>query len=135
MKAIFKIFAAGAIVLSLSACVATSDITSAVSSLTQVQVTPEAVVLASSAFDASKVTATNYLRLRKCDGTNGPVCRDPVLTVKVNQAVQSGTIARNGLKAFARANPGVLGPSGLYNALTGATATLKASLAAYEAAK
>ena len=100
--------------------------------VTGAQVSPQAVVVAASTFDAFEVTATNYLRLRRCTGSNGPICRDPAVTPKIIAAVRAGRVARNNLKAFLRAHPGQLGPTGDYDALIAATQTLQQVLAAYQ---
>lgn len=102
-------------------------------SVTTSKVSPEAIVLAASTFDALEVTATNYLRARRCTGTNGPICRDPAVTPTVIQYVHSGREARNQLKAFLRAHPGELGDAGLYDALTAANSTLQNVLAVFKA--
>jgi hypothetical protein len=99
--------------------------------LTSTEVSPTAVIVAANAFNAVKATATNYIRLPRCTGQNGPACRDPAVAAKIIPAVRSGTIARNGLTTFLRNNPGKLGPSGLYNALVGSTSVLNGIYAQY----
>jgi hypothetical protein len=100
--------------------------------LTGSSVSPTAVIVAGNAFDGVEATATNYLKLAKCTGTNGPVCRNPTATAQIIPAIRAGRIARNNLEAFLQANPGQLGPGGLYNALTAATTTLQSILAQYD---
>ena len=109
-------------------------VASAVSSTVSSEATPKAVAVAISSFDAIKITATNYTRLPRCNGTNGPICRDPALRVKIKQAVAAGTVARNNLKAFLRQNPKSLADAGLYNSLLAAKQTLTDATAAYRAA-
>ena len=92
------------------------------------------LVLARNAFNAAEVTATNFLRVKTCDGTNGPICRPAAATEKIASALLSGRAARNNLRAFMQQHPGQLGPKGLYDALTSATATIKAIRAQYPSA-
>ncbi len=103
----------------------------AYNTVTGATVSPTAVYVAANAFDAVEVTATNYLRLKKCTGTNGPVCRSPAATKQIIPAVRAGRVARTNLENFMAQNPGALGPAGLYNALTAATATLQSIVSQY----
>lgn len=66
-------------------------------------VTPTEVIVAASAFDAVKITATNYLRLPLCP--KAPVCRQKAATAPIIAAIRAGTADRNQLKAAVRANP------------------------------
>lgn len=109
-------------------------VSSAISSAASSEATPKVVAVAISSFDAIKITATNYTRLPRCTGVNGPICRDPALRVKIKQAVAAGTVARNNLKAFLRQNPKSLADAGLYNSLLAAKQTLTDATAAYRAA-
>lgn len=121
--------------LSLTACAETvAKFESAYTTFTSASVSPKAVVVAASAYDVAEITATNYTRLRRCTGTNGPVCRDPALRTKIDGAIYAGRVARNNLKAFLRAHPGQLGPQGDYDALVAATSTLNQATAVYRAA-
>jgi len=116
------------LVLALGGC---AQLTNAYDTLTGVTVSPTAVYVAANAFDAVEVTATNYLKLPKCTGANGPVCRNPTATAQIIPAVRAGRVARTNLESFMAQNPGALGPTGLYNALTSATATLQAIVSQY----
>jgi len=116
------------LVFSLAGC---ASLTNAYNTLNGTSVSPTAVYVAANAFDAVEVTATNYLKLPKCTGSNGPVCRSPVATKQIIPAVRAGRVARNNLETFMAQNPGALGPVGLYNALTTATATLQAIVSQY----
>src|SRR3972149_5455334 len=80
--------------------------------VTSMAVSPEAVVVARTAFNTVEVLATNYQRLPRCTGVNGPLCRDPALRDRIDQAIYAGRKARNELTAFMRAHPGALGPQG-----------------------
>lgn len=98
-------------------------------------VTPKQAVVAMQSYDVVAITATNYMRLRRCDGTNAPICRDPALRSKIDAAILSGRVARNNLKAYLKANPGI---SSIrladYGVLTRATDTLIEATAVYRAA-
>lgn len=111
-----------------------AQVQNAWTTLTGAQVSPQAVIVAANTFDALEATATNYLRLRKCTGTNGPVCRDPAATAKIIPAIRAGRVARNNLEQFLKDHPGQLGPSGLYDALVTANTTLQGVFAQYNVA-
>jgi hypothetical protein len=100
MKKLFLVFALAA---GLAGC---TTIQTAYQAVTGQVVTPQAVIVAANAFDAVKATATNYLRLKKCTGANGPVCRDPAVSAKIIPAIRAGTTDRNALEAAIQANPG-----------------------------
>src|SRR6185312_146307 len=114
--------------LSLGGC---AGLTNAYNTLSGTSVSPTAVYVAANAFDAVEVTATNYLKLKKCSATSGPVCRSVTATKQIIPAVRSGRVARTNLENFMAQNPGALGPVGLYNALTSATSTLQAIVSQY----
>ncbi|WP_027517895.1 hypothetical protein [Bradyrhizobium sp. WSM1417] len=105
-----------------------STVANAISGAT---VNPQAVLVASNIFDGLEVTATNYLRLVKCNGTT-PVCRDPVATRAIIPAIRSGRVARNNLQQFFKDHPGQLGPAGLYDALQKSIGTLQSVFAQYQ---
>src|SRR5665647_934483 len=107
-----KILISLTVVLSLAGC---AKLTADYNAITGATVSPTAVIVAANAFDAVEATATNYLTLKKCSATTGPVCRNVAATKVIIPAVRSGRTARNNLEAFMQANPGVLGPTGLYN--------------------
>ena len=123
-----KILIVATLALSLAGC---AGLTNAYNVLTGASVSPTAVYVAANAFDAVEQTATNYLKLAKCTGNNGPVCRSPAATAQIIPAVRAGRVARTNLENFVAQNPGQLGPTGLYNALTAATATLQAIISQY----
>ena len=123
-----KIIIALALAFGIAGC---ASIQNAYDTLNGTTVSPTAVYVAANAFDAVEATATNYLRLKKCSTTSGPVCRDPSATAKIIPAVRSGRVARTNLEQFMKDNPGALGPVGLYNALTTATSTLQSIVAQY----
>lgn len=141
MKHIFSRLAVTAVLaISLAGCAGTLDkIDSFVSSATSVinsALTPKDVVIAASAYDVVAVTATNYQRLPRCNGSNGPVCRDPAARKKIDAAIYAGRAARNNLKAYLRAHPGVTTVQlADYDTLVAATKTLQDATAAYRAAQ
>lgn len=114
--------------LSLAGC---ANLRNAYDVLTHASVSPTAVIVAANAFDAVQNTATNYLQWTKCTGKNGPICRDPKVTVTIIKAVRSGRVARNNLEQFLQDHPGQLGPQGDYDALIAATNTLKEIITTY----
>jgi hypothetical protein len=130
-----RLFIAAILAVSLAGCAGSlTTIENAYSTLTTASVSPQAVVLAASAYDVVEVSATNYLRARRCTGTNGPVCRDPAVTPTIIATMRSGRVARDKLKQFLRDHPGQLGPKGDYDALIAATDTLRSLTATYQAA-
>lgn len=104
--------------------------------VTSATASPKAILVGIQSFDAVKISATGWLRLRRCNGTNGPVCRDPALVNTVDSAIQTGTSVRNDLKAWLRAHPGStqLGPQALYDQLVAATASIEKAIAVYTTA-
>lgn len=126
-----KLMLAAAMALAISGCTQLQNVWDTV---TSASVTPTTVIIAANTFDALEATATNYLRLPKCTGSNGPVCRDPAATKQIIPAVRAGRVARNNLEQFFKDHPGQLGPSGLYQALTAAINTLQSVFAQYNVA-
>jgi hypothetical protein len=124
-----KLFAL-ALVLALAGC-ASNPFTKVYNIVTGATVDPTSVIVAGNAFDALEASATNYLRLPRCTLNGSPVCRSPKATPKIIQAVRAGRVARNNLESFYAANPGALGPSGLYNALVASINTLQAIFIQY----
>lgn len=123
-----NLFIAFAFAMTLGAC---AELQNAYNVVTGAQVSPAVVSVAVNTFDALEATATNYLRLARCNGANGPICRDPSATKAIVPAIRAGRVARNNLEQFMKDNPGALGPSGLYNALQTASATLQGIYAQY----
>lgn len=103
--------------------------------ITSAKATSKAIVLGIQSFDVAKIGATGWLRLRRCDGTNAPICRDPALLDEVDAAIQDGTKLRNELKAWVRTHPDGIGPQDSYDKLVAATATIEKVVAIYNAAK
>jgi hypothetical protein len=117
-----------ALALGVTAC---ANLKNDLAVLTSTQVTITTVAVAGNTFDALEATATAYLRLPRCSGTNGPACRDPAATKKIIPAVRSGRVARNNLEQFFADHPGQLGPQGLYDALQASINTLQDVIAQY----
>lgn len=93
--------------------------------VTGATVSPAAVIVAGNAFDAIEATATNYLTFCKVNRTIAGCGSYVAARAAILPAVRSGRVARNNLENFLTANPGQLGPSGLYNALVSAINTLQ----------
>jgi hypothetical protein len=130
-----RVLALAGLALALAGCAQfqafEQKVSTVYSAVTGATVNSQAVLVASNIFDGLEVTATNYLRLAKCDGST-PVCRDPSATKAIIPAVHSGRVASNNLQQFLKDHPGQLGPSGLYDALQASIATLQAVYAKYQ---
>ena len=98
----------------------------AFTTLTSATVSSQTIVVGIQSFDAVKIAATGYLRLARCTGTNGPACRDPGVTAKLIPAIDQGTVVRNGLKSWLKANPNGLADQSAYDKLTAATSAIQA---------
>lgn len=130
-----RILIIAAIALSLAGCQGTrfgDFIATAGNAITAAEnaVTPQQIYIAANAFDAVKVSATNYLELRRCP-TNAPFCRDPSVTKKLIPLIRAGTIARNNAVSWARANPNGFADVSLYEKLTSITSTIEAMMRQY----
>jgi hypothetical protein len=101
------------------------------STLTGASVPVAAVLVAGNSFDAIEKTAKNYIVFCSANRVN-PACANFVtIRGKLAPAVRSGRAARNNLEAFMTANPGALGPAGLYNALQASVQTLQDVMTQY----
>lgn len=126
-----KLFAIALLGLSLAGC---ASLTKGYDIITGATVSPAAVIVAGNSFDAIEATATNYLVFCRANRAS-VVCKDYVAARKaILPAVRSGRVARNNLENFLTANPGQLGPSGLYNALVTSISTLQAIVSEYNVA-
>ena len=123
-----KFIAVALLAVSLSGC---ATFQNAYNAATGSSVPGNLVIVAVNSFDAVEATATNYLRLPKCIAGGTPFCRSVTATAKLVPAIRAGRVARNNLEAFMQANPGALGPAGLYNALISATTTLQGVVNTY----
>jgi hypothetical protein len=104
------------------------------SAVTGATVSPAAVLVLANSFDAFEATAKNYIDPtlnKRCDGTNGTICRDPNATIALNKAIRTGRVARNNAKQFLRDHPGQLGTQGLYDALKSSVDTLQSIFTQY----
>jgi hypothetical protein len=98
---------------------------------TGASVSPAAVLVAGNSFDAVEKTTTNYIVFCTANRAN-PACANFVtIRGELVPAVRAGRAARNNLEAFMKANPGVLGPAGLYNALQASVQTLQDVMTQY----
>lgn len=136
MKRIFGALVAVSLAFSMVGCAEWRDrIQVGYQAVTSVAVTPREVVIAMSAYDVEAVLATNYQRGVRCDGSNGPICRDPAWRVRIDQAILSGRVARNNLKAYLKEHPGVTEIRlADYDTLKAATETLSQATATWRAA-
>lgn len=126
-----KIILVLTLALSIAGCAALQKDFSIITGAT---VSPAAVIVAGNAFDALEGTATNYLLFCRSNRSQ-PACTGYVAArKKIIPAVRSGRLARNSLEQFMAANPGQLGPSGLYNALIAAVNTLQGVASQYNIA-
>lgn len=115
-----KLIIAVGLTLSLAGCAKLNAAYQAVSSS---NVPPKAIYVAISAFDAAKVTGTNWII--RCSPNPAPVgCNDKVIKTRLIPAINKGTVARNDLKSFLRQHPGELGPRGTYDLLTVSAQTI-----------
>jgi hypothetical protein len=124
-----------AIALSLAGCQGTrfgDFIATAGNAITAAEnaVTPQQIYIAANAFDAVKISATNYLKLKRCP-TNAPFCRDPSVTKKLIPLIRAGTIARTNAVAWARTNPNGFADKSLYEKLTAITSTIEEMMRQY----
>lgn len=116
--------------LALGSC---ANLTNAYNVVTGVTVSPRAVVIAANAYNAAAISAKNYIVY--CTPRPQPAgCSDTAIA-KIIPAVRSGRDARNSLEQFLTDHPGKLGPTGLYDALTSATATLQSIASRYNIQK
>lgn len=100
--------------------------------LTGSTVSPQAVIVAGNAYDAIEASATNYLTFCKANRTVAG-CKGYVSArAAILPAIRAGRVARNNLEAFLIANPGQLGPTGLYNALIAAVNTMQDIASQYQ---
>ena len=125
MKLRFLLIAA---VVALAGC---TQLQNAWEAATSAPVSPTLVIVGGNTVDALEATATNYLKLPKCTGKNGPVCRSVAATAQIIPAVRSMRVARNNLEQFLRDHPGQLAPQGLYDALKAAMQTTQDIIAQY----
>lgn len=117
----------------LGACATTfgQELSNIYNAATGATVSPAAVLVAGNSFDAVEKTATNYIVFCSGHRTN-PACANFItIRSQLVPAVRSGRAARNNLEAFMKANPGALGPAGLYNALQASVQTLQDVMTQY----
>jgi hypothetical protein len=110
-----------ALAVSLAGC-ADTGVGKLVGAVQGYTVQPKDMIIADNTFDVISRTGEAYIRA--C--TAGlPLCVNNAVVPDIITAVRSGRDARNNLKAFVRAHPGQLGPSGVYDAVISANATLQ----------
>jgi len=92
----------------------------------EVSISKEQIIAAAYTFNALEAGATNYIRLRRCTGSNGPICRNQEIANRIIVAVRTGRAARNSLTNYLRKNPeGGVGIGAVYNTLVDANSTLR----------
>lgn len=120
------------LILSLGGCAAiqnfTNDVKTAYQVVTTSAVTPTQADIAINVFDGAKKTTANYLRLPICGKLP---CRQSAATIPIKKAISAGTVARNDIKAFLRANPGENLNIQSVADLQAATSALQAIIKAY----
>jgi len=117
-----------AVVLSLGGC---ANLKQEWQNITSASVPQNGVIVAGNSFDAVESVAASYLSFCKANKAL-PVCANYVqIRKQLLPAVRSARVARANLETFAQANPGQLGPSGLYNALQSAIATVQQIITQY----
>lgn len=117
----FSLLIALGCALTLAAC-GDSGVGKLVSAVQGYTVQPKDMIIADNTFDVISRTGEAYIRA--C--TAGlPLCVSNAVVPDIISAVRSGRDARNNLKAFVRAHPGELGPTGVYDAVISANTTLQ----------
>ncbi len=117
-----------ALLCGLTSC---SNLKQAWDTVTTAEVPAKTIIVAANAFDAIQPVATTYIRY--CTPVPAPAgCDDTVIKTKLIPAIRSGRDARNSLEQFVADHPGALGPKGLYDTLTTATATIQTIIAEYK---
>ena len=111
------------LLLPLGGCAALQN---AYNVLTGVTITPTTVYVAANAFDTAEGTATTYLHLAACTGTNGPVCRNASTAAQIVKLIRQGRPIRNQLEALISAGQGAAPvPASLYATFTALLASIQ----------
>jgi hypothetical protein len=98
--------------------------------LTGVTISPTSVYVAANAFDTAEGTATTYLALPACTGSNGPVCRNAQIAAQVVKLIRQGRPIRNQLEALISAGQGNAPvPATLYATFTALLASIQQAIA------
>lgn len=124
-----RILALCLLAATLSGCASFNKVYDTVTGAT---VSPAAVIVAGNSFDALEATATNYLVFCKANKALATCSNYVAVRKAILPAIRSGRVARNNLENFMTANPGQLGPSGLYNALVASINTVQAVINTYQ---
>lgn len=126
-----RLILAMALALSLGGC---ASFQTAWDTVTGARVSPNAVYLASNAYDSVEIVATTYLRTcHKSPGTFAACAKS--IEIQVVDAVRAGRKARADVRNFMVAHPDALGVAGLYDALQQATSTLQSIINTYNLGK
>jgi len=119
--------------LSVGGCAFLQKVETGIQTVTSASVSPKDALIAINSFDAIEATATNYNSLRRCTGSNGPICRDPAARVPIRKFVLAGRVARNDVKQYIRTHPGQDISIKSYQDLIDATNGLNLIIAQYRA--
>lgn len=128
MKIFATMFVVLALAIPMGGCATLDKLVNVNTTVSTYTVKPSDMVIARQSFNAVEIAATQYLSLKRCDGSN-VVCRSPAVTPDLIQAIRRGRVARNNITQFVKDHPGQLGPTGLYDAVVSATSTIQSVLA------
>lgn len=133
-----RLLAIGFVAVALAGCAnpfvqRLQAVLSVVTSAEAATIDPKAIVIAANLSLALQSTGKNYLRLKRCP-VNFPICRDPEATGPLINANLAMRKARNAAQTFVKTHPGQLGPSGLYDGLNTAIATVQSIFVHYNVA-
>lgn len=107
-----------------------ADLKAAYTTLTGVTISPTTVYIAANAFDTAEGSATTYLKLPACTGSNGPICRNQTIAAKVVALIRQGRPIRNQLETLISAGQGDAPvPATLYSTLTALLASVQQVMA------
>lgn len=120
------------IALALSGCATFERLKQTAEAIGEFTISPQSIVIASNAFDALEVTATNYLKLKSCRKATTIICRDATATALIIPAIRSGRVARNNLQQFLVDHPNQLGPTGAFDVLNTSISTIQNIFAQYK---
>ena len=115
-----------ALVLGLGGC---AQLQNAYNVLTGITITPTTVYVAANAFDTAEGSATTYLNLPACTGSNGPVCRNATTAAQIVKLIRQGRPIRNQLEALISAGQGNAPvPASLYTTFTALLSSIQQAM-------
>ena len=120
--------------LALSGCASfqsfETSVKNAYSVITSSAITPQQAYIAINVYDGVEATATIYNKWPKCNGSVSP-CRNETVRAQIKKLVVAGRVARNDVKAYLRANPGLNLTITSFDDLKAATASLQTIITTY----